>query len=136
MPSRQQKANVPVSPKLLATNGLDEHTSEPEVSAKEGSEDEELKEIDQPRARADELARMHGSYGHNTTPMVKNPREPTEGEVSRHNSSHANFKPWCPHCQAGLAQRDKHARQNGAKKKGLSKLDAQGDADVLDCGCP
>ena len=40
--SRQQKANVPVSPKLLAANGLDEHTSEPEVSVKEGSEDEEL----------------------------------------------------------------------------------------------
>ena len=56
--SRQQKANVPVSPKLLATNGLDEHTSEPEVSAKDGSEDGELEEIGQPRARVDETARL------------------------------------------------------------------------------
>ena len=104
--SRQPKANVPVSPKLLATNGLDEHASEPEVSVKEGSEDEELEEIDQPRARADEMARMHGPYDNSKTPVVKNPHEPTEEEVLRHNLTHANLKPWCPHCQVGLAQWD------------------------------
>ena len=134
--SRQRKANVPVSPKFLAANGLDGPASEPQVSVKEESEDEELKEIDQLRARVDEMARMHGSYDSGKTPMVKNPHEPTEEEVLRHNLTHANFKPWCPHCQAGLAQRDKHARKNGAKKKSFSKQDAQGDADVPDCESP
>ena len=57
---------------------------------------------------------------------------PTEGEVSRHNLTHANFRPGCPHCKDGLAQRDKHTRKSDAKKK----QDARDDADVLDCGRP
>lgn len=79
----------------------------------------------------DELARQHEEADVVKVPMVRNPHEPTQGEVGRHNLTHANFKPWGPHCQAGLAQRDKHMRKD-PKKKSYTKRKANGDADVPD----
>ena len=49
--------------------------------------------------------------------MVANPREPTEEEVEQHNLTRANFKAWCPHCNRGLAMRDKHSRKKRTGRK-------------------
>ena len=61
--------------------------------------------------------------------------EPTQEEVDKHNLTHANFKPWCPHCQAGLAQRDRHMRKHPFPKPFAIRR-ADGDADVPDCDPP
>ena len=64
----------------------------------------DINEIDELRARVDELARQHEVRDAMNVPMVRNPNEPTQEEIDTHDLTHANFKPWCPHCQAGLAQ--------------------------------
>ena len=65
--------------------------------------EDELGEIEQLKARADELARQHEEKDVDKMPIVRGPYEPTEGKVARHNLTHTNFKPWCPPCIKCLA---------------------------------
>ena len=125
--SRNQ-ANTPVRPQLLTEQLIDadEPIGESGVQA-------ELDEIEELRARVDKMSREHAEKDLEKVPMVRSPNEPTKEEVERHELTHANFKPWCAHCQAGLAQRDRHLRKNPQGIKRHPNRTANGDADVPDC---
>ena len=66
-------------------------------ATQESSVQGELDEIDELRARVDELARQHEVKDTMNIPMIRNPNEPTQEEVDKHELTHANFKPWCTH---------------------------------------
>ena len=95
-----------------------------------------MDQIDELRARVDELARQHEVRDTRNVPMVRNPTEPTQEEIDKHELTHANFKPWCSHCQTGLAQRDRHVRKAPLAKNRYKKRNTDGDADVLDTEAP
>jgi hypothetical protein len=96
----------------------------------------DIDEIDELRARVDELARQHAEKDTMNIPMIRNPNEPTQEEVDKHELTHANFKPWCSHCQAGLAQRDRHVRKAPRATNRCKKRNIDGDADVPDTEAP
>ena len=98
--------SVPVRPPLLTERVIDSDDLN-----KEGSVQETLEEIERLQSRVDKLARKQNEQDILKVPMIRGPNEPTEEEVERHNLTHSNFKSWCAHCQAGLAQRDKHVRK-------------------------
>jgi len=124
----KNQANTPIRPQLLT-----EQIVEADESTEEGGVQAEIKEIDELRARVDELSRQHADRDSGKVPMVNSPSNPTAEEVERHELTHANFKPWCAHCQAGLAQRDRHMRKSTQGVKRHSKRMANDDADVPDC---
>ena len=72
--------------------------------AQDGSVQGEIGEIDGLRVRLDGLARQHEVQDAMNAPTLRNPNEPTRGGVGKHELTHANFKAWCPHSQAWLAQ--------------------------------
>lgn len=40
------------------------------------------------------------------------PEIPTDEQRAKHELTHADFAAWCPHCVAGKAPEDKHARKD------------------------
>mgnify|MGYP000727371626 CR=1 FL=1 len=80
------------------------------------------------------MSREHADRDIGKVPMVRNSDEPAKDEVERHEFTHSNFKPWCAHCQAGLAQRDRHLRTNPQGIARHSARMAYDDADVPDQG--
>ena len=96
---------------------------------------DELEEIEVLRQRVDDLAKQRAEEDTVKVPMLRGPHQPTQEEVERHELTHANFKPWCSHCQAGLAQRERHVRKN-KKLKTFKKRTAKDDADVPDVEKP
>ena len=52
--------------------------------------------------------------------------------ASKHELTHANFKPWCAHCHVGLAQRGRRGRKAPLVASGYKNGTANGDADVPD----
>ena len=86
------QANTPIRPQLLT-----EQIVEADESTEEGGVQAEIKEIDELRARVDELSRQHADRDSGKVPMVNSPNNPTAEEVERHELTHANFKPWCAH---------------------------------------
>ena len=51
------------------------------------------------------------------TPMIANPDNPTQGEIEKHELTHANYKGWCKFCKMGLARRDAHRRHTKEIRK-------------------
>ncbi len=61
---------------------------------REDLEDEEMQDEEQERERR---PRMRPA-----------PKKPTAAEVEYHNLTHAEYRPWCPHCVRGRGVRDAH----------------------------
>ena len=124
----KHQANTPTRPQLLTEQIVD--TDE---STGEGGVQAEIDEIDELGARVDQLFREHAETDIEKMPMVRNPNDPTKDEVERHELTHANFKPWRAHCQAGLAQRDRHMRKSPQGINRHPNTMSNDDADVPDC---
>ena len=96
---RREATSIPVRPQLFTEQIVPENNA-----IQEGGVQDEINEIDELRARVDELAKQQEVTDTVDVPMIRNPDGPTQEEVDKHELTHANFKPWCAHCQAALAR--------------------------------
>ena len=92
------------------------HTSQP-VSPEASTEEPkaEVDTIEEFEERVREVEKLVATREESGVPMVPDVRTPTQEEVDQHNLTHAQYQPWCPHCNKGLAARDAHRRK---RKKG------------------
>ena len=108
--------SVPVRPTLTPINVNEEKASD------------EVQEIEDLEKRVEEMEKQLSREEDGEVPVLKAPQLPSKEEVERHNATHAQFQPWCKHCNAGLARRDKHVTKTGK----ADKTGKFGEADVPD----
>ena len=100
----------------------------------EPKEDEQISE--DLEKRIEEMEKKLMEKDEEVVPLVKDTELPTQEEVDSHNATHAEYKSWCKHCNAGLATRDQHRNKaNKTKKKGY-KYGKFGEIIVPDVEAP
>ena len=126
-----------VNRKAKATKSGETKTSTPEPVSPSDKIEAEIEELDELREQVEELQKKHDKEPELKVPIVGNPEDPTEEEVERHNTHHANFKSWCKHCNAGLAQRDQHkSKTKKPSWKSKFKRGKFGEVKVPDAEAP
>lgn len=104
LPYQDRPPNMP-APQFVAA--MDEHEHDQNKHGHEQSEDEE--------GEGDmELSDLVD--GQPLDPIgpqpLPEPETPTDEQRAKHDLTHADFAAWCPHCVAGKAPEDKHARKD------------------------
>ena len=119
---------------LLAVKGREEaeETESPERNGDVQEEEiarEELGELEELQRRIEQLEIEQSKEAAQPTPMVVNPREPSQQERDEHELTHSPSRAWCKHCQRGLARRHDHRSK---KPKDKYKRKKFGEIDVPD----
>ena len=106
LPYQDRPANMKPTPKQFVA-AMDEHDHDQNEHGHEQREEEEAE------ANMEVSELVDGQFLDPVGPQpLPEPEIPTDEQRAKHELTHADFAAWCPHCVAGKAPEDKHARKD------------------------